>query len=537
MTAARRGLAMAAASLLALGALAGSAAARTSLGNYTKVMRLLGEWRLEEARAELAGLDKADAQTPEAHVLAAHLAFLDGNYTGSLAELAAARGGGRAAPDARELQPLAQSTAAAVSGFTEQKSPSGRFIVRFQPGKDGWLVPYAFEALDAAWERIGEDLGERPAKPVLVEIYPEVAHLAKVSSLTMKEIETSGTIALCKYNRVMIVTPRALVRGYPWLDTLAHEYTHYVVTRASRDTVPIWLHEGLAKFQEQRWRSDPAALKMSRTMQHLLALALKKNRLITFEQMHPSMAKLPSQEAAATAFAEVYTAIQFLHETQGYAGIRAILAHMRDGKSDHRAIAEATGKSFEAWEASWRRWLRGRDLVLEPRLVPTELEFTDARKKRSGGGDEADLKRISEDKVRRHARLGGLLRARGRLAAAAVEYERAREVPAGKDDPFVSAKLARTYLELGRAKDAVAAAGPALDLTDDLAGPHATVGAALLADGQHAAAREHLEAALRISPFDPAVHCGLAEVFAATDDPRAAREARACKGLAAGQEP
>jgi len=520
---------------IALLALAAPAGARTSLGSYTRVMRMLGEWRVDEARAEIAALDKADANTAEAHVLRAHLAFLEGNYAGSLAELAAARGGGRAAEDARDLLPLAQSTAAALSGFTEQRSPSGRFLLRWHPGKDGWLVPYAFEALEAAYQRIGADLGERPPGPIVVEIYPEVAHLAKVSSLTMKEIETSGTIALCKYNRVMIVSPRALVRGYPWLDTLAHEYTHYVVTRASRDTVPIWLHEGLAKFQEQRWRSEPGAQVMSRTMQHLLALALKNRRLITFEQMHPSMAKLPSQEAAATAFAEVYTAVEFLHRELGYGGLRQVLAEMRDGKSDRRAIAEAAGISFEKWEAAWKRWLRGRGLQLEPRLVPTELEFADVRRPKPG--DEQDLAKIAEEKVRRHARLGGILRTRGRLAAAAIEYERAREVPAGKDDPFVSAKLARTYLELGRAKDAVAAAAPALDLTDDLAGPHATVGTALLALHDFAGARQHLEAALRISPFDPAVHCGLAEVYTAEDDPRAAREARACNGLAAGQDP
>jgi hypothetical protein len=44
------------------------------------------------------------------------------------------------------------------------------------------------------------------------------------------------------------------VHGYPWLDTLAHEYTHFIVSRVSHNTVPIWFHEGLAKFEERRWR-------------------------------------------------------------------------------------------------------------------------------------------------------------------------------------------------------------------------------------------------------------------------------------------
>ena len=45
----------------------------------------------------------------------------------------------------------------------------------------------------------------------------------------------------------MAVTPRALLRGYPWRDTLAHEYVHLVISRLSHNRVPVWLHEGLAE--------------------------------------------------------------------------------------------------------------------------------------------------------------------------------------------------------------------------------------------------------------------------------------------------
>src|SRR6202011_3245409 len=114
------------------------------------------------------------------------------------------------------------------------------FVVWYAPGKDSLLASYALEALEKAWAALGDDFGSRPSEPVRVEIYPEVSDLARVSPLTLKEIETSGTIALCKYNRLMIVSPRALVHGYPWLDTLAHEYTHFIVSRLSRNTVPIW---------------------------------------------------------------------------------------------------------------------------------------------------------------------------------------------------------------------------------------------------------------------------------------------------------
>src|SRR5262249_52741222 len=147
------------------------------------------------------------------------------------------------------------------------QTESEHFVVRYPKGAEEILVPYAIEALEAARAALATDFDWAPPGKVRVEIHADVSDLATVSTLTLKEIETSGTIALCKWNRLMIVSPRALVRGYAWLDTLNHEYTHYVVTRLSHNTVPIWLHEGIAKFEERRWRAA-AGGGLSPTMEH-----------------------------------------------------------------------------------------------------------------------------------------------------------------------------------------------------------------------------------------------------------------------------
>ena len=55
----------------------------------------------------------------------------------------------------------------------------------------------------------------------------------------------------------MVVSPRATIFGYPWMDTLAHEYTHLVVSRLAHDAVPVWLQEGLARLEQTRWRKGP----------------------------------------------------------------------------------------------------------------------------------------------------------------------------------------------------------------------------------------------------------------------------------------
>ncbi|MBI4512077.1 MAG: tetratricopeptide repeat protein [Deltaproteobacteria bacterium] len=509
-----------------LGAAIMPAQARSSFGDYVRAARALQEGRLDEARALLDALSKAASDDPETKYLAAEIAFLEGDYPGALA-LLSAMSDARGKELARDLLPLVSATLEATRGFLRRESE--HFVFSYPAGKDEVLVDVAAEALEAACKQIGEDLGYLPSAKVRVEILPRPTDLARVSTLTEKEIETSGTIALSKYNKLMIVSPRATLLGYPWLDTLAHEYTHYVVTALSADNVPIWLHEGIAKFQETRWRASPGAVGLSRTHAHLLAVASKKGRLIRFEEMHPSMAKLPSQEAAATAFAEVYTMVAWLHHKVGYEGIRSVIEKIRDGRTERRAIAEVLGFPWARAESEWKDYLRKLDLKEPSRSkVSMPLRF---RKGRDDGDENVGLDQVSEEKARKHARLGGLLRARGRFGPAALEYEKALAIT-GPDNPFLAGKLARTYLDMGEPRRAVEAALPLSNRDEEDAYPQATLGAAYLELGDAQKAEQHLGAALRISPFDPAVRCALAEVYAATGrSALATRETAACRML------
>lgn len=60
-----------------------------------------------------------------------------------------------------------------------------------------------------AQDAVGNDLGLRPTDPIRVELLGAPSDLAKLSPLTQSDIETTGTIALSKYNELMVVSPRA----------------------------------------------------------------------------------------------------------------------------------------------------------------------------------------------------------------------------------------------------------------------------------------------------------------------------------------
>jgi hypothetical protein len=149
------------------------------------------------------------------------------------------------------LARIAFETHEATRAFVTTRSDDGRFEVR-HAGADARMAGYAIDVLRRADEGLAAELGYRHPGPVRLDILPTTEHLPRVSSLTVEEIETTGTIALCKWDRLIITSPRALVHGYPWADTVGHEYVHLVLARMTGDHAPVWVQEGYARHLERR---------------------------------------------------------------------------------------------------------------------------------------------------------------------------------------------------------------------------------------------------------------------------------------------
>jgi tetratricopeptide (TPR) repeat protein len=472
------------------------------------VLENLSAWDVPgagRALEALVALSPGEADDVDVAFLKAQHAFLRSRYDDAVSLMESAL---KLAPEARELHDtlgLYRRTRDVVKDYKQVPTSGGHFVLALHPGVDEVLIPYADQALEAAYERLGEFFRYRPQEPVRVEIYPRVQNLADVSPLKGSEIRNSGTIALCKYNRLMIVSPRALVYGYDWLDTLAHEYIHLLVTRRSRNTVPIWLHEGMAKYFENRWREDDNAT-LARTSEDLLATAVKAKKLIRFEAMSPSMAKLPTQEDTALAFAEVFMVMDLLNEKGGTDAINLLLDLLRDGMTDREAVAKVSKKSFKRFQREWRNHLYQKNLRNLPTHAKTRMLFRDRAKTRD------ELKDIPEEQARQFTYIGDRLAVRKRFRAAAKEYRKALNA-AGGPHPLISGKLASALLKQGQHQEVERIVGPAIELNRHHVLLYLYRGKARLAVGDYEKARDDLIGALRINPFDPEVHGLLAQAY------------------------
>lgn len=489
------------------------------------VQRALDDWQIEEAARLAAELERTLPDVPPVQAVVGAVKFHQGDYEGAVRLLERAAEGGETPP----LLALARTTRDETRGFVAKESE--HFIVRTPPGKDEVLADIALWALEQAYTHVSEAFDFHPTYKIPVDILHDARGLASVSTLTVKEIETSGTIALCKYNRIMATSPKALARGYSWLDTLAHELIHLVISEKSRNTVPIWLHEGLAKYSESLWREGVPGLALDPASENLLATAVQKNDLVTFDEMHPSMAKLPSQERTALAFAEVFTVIEFMHKTgagkdkksgkAAYAVTNRLLDELSQGKAMDRALRAAMGMDLKGLQRAWMQYLRKRPFKRTPGAEPRKLKFVgDARGAGSNEADDEAEAALSEAKSRegrRFVRLGNLLRTRGRARAALVEYEKARK-HVGDRSPALHNRMAGLYLEIGELDRARGSLQETLRIFPDDPQTHVLLGRIALRANDFQTARVHYERATWENPFNPEIWVGLHRVAEGTSD-------------------
>ena len=427
---------------------------------------------------------------------------------------------------------VARGAQLALGEATVLRSPDGRFEVAFADPRDELLAPYLFEAMAAAYDNLGDVLGVRPEPPIRFEIYDEPGKLALVTPLTLDNIYTTGTVGICKYRRIMMISPRVMVYGYGWLDTAVHEYVHYLVTMRTDNSAPVWMQEGLAKLLERRWRDPEPSAELDPGARHFLHEALVADELVTLEQMHPSVAMLPSQELAALAYAEAETMLGLLEEQRGAEGMSAMLDDVGGGVDAKEAFAQAWGGDFDEFFAVWKQTMRERTARAAPGAALPNVSFRDAGDDPS---EDASLRgdvfsHLGGGRARKHARLGVLLTLRNHPSAAVMEYEKARAVDASvRSDPKLARRLGELYLELDRADEALPLLILAGEDDPDNANIAASEARARRLAGDVEGARAALDRALRQNPFIPGIHCDLAELAQIDQDLDAlARERELC---------
>lgn len=481
--------------------------------DYRALAAALDAWRPERAKPIFEAMRRRDAADPLTLLAAARLRFETGDYAGAEAawgELTALAGD---LPAYADLGGLIVRTRAATAGMEAQRS--ARFEVWTAEGPDRMLAPFVLETMERALDALIADLGiVVPAEvlPLRIEIYPDVTSFVEVSTLTRKEVETSGTVALCKFHRMMIVSPRRMARGYRWRDTLTHELVHFVLSRATDNRLPLWLHEGIAKFEERRWNSAEVG-RLHPIQSSILAEARRRDVWIPFRDMMPSLAKLDSGWKTALAFAEVTLLVSHIVEDGGMPALRRVITAFSESPAAGYAALGVRNED-EMWQR-FRTRAAATPFTAVPgyRFIPPSVAEDETA---------AEPEPIGEAKARKHSRLGDLLRDEGRWQAAITEYTRAEEVLGYRPAPLglrraEALMVGARYLEAERELVGLLVRDP------DRATAHWLLGRIALFRDDPPEALKRFETAFGIAPFHSEVLDGLAESARRTGNPELIR--------------
>ncbi|MFQ5449201.1 MAG: tetratricopeptide repeat protein [Nitrospinaceae bacterium] len=464
--------------------------------------RLVEDWRTEEADALSLSLLEKYPKLGDAHFLRAKVEFFKGNYEHAWKILKHVDNQHR---PIREFKVLVNETQKAASHFISRESE--HFIFRFVQGADEILIPYAKKVLERSYQVLGELFDYHPRGKVLVEIYPNREPLSQVSPLTRKDILISGTVALCKYNRIMLISPASLVRGYNWMDTLSHEYIHYLLTKKSHNNLPLWMHEGIAKHFESRWREGGAFL--SPLMETVLASGLANDYLVSLESMMPSLAKLKTQEDVQLAYAEVATMMDFLIQEKGERVFSLFLKDLAEGQPFESVFPNRAGMDLPVFQERWKQFMSQKNLNSIPGLRPLQTRF---KTDRSDTGDEKDYREVGTGRTQDLTFLGDILKSRNQLKAAILEYEKAlRENRT--ESPILYNKLAGVHLIIKEYDKAEILLKKSLRHYPDFHTTLANLGELYFQMEKFQQAREYFDRAARINPFNPVVHLRLIKIY------------------------
>jgi hypothetical protein len=473
----------------------GLVAAALLLTTGPSPVRADGVDRAREARGATLELDLAKAHSllddlvasdPEISLERGRLALYEGDYDRAAAilskpELAHSEAGA-------ELLAVAEGCARATAGTVLEIDTARGVNIRFQDESDAPLAPFLADVAVAAREALVRDLKVDLPRPLRIELVRDLFTLAAMTGLPESAAQKTGTVAVAKWGRVTMISPRAIPHGYPWADTLAHELAHLAETRASRERAPLWLQEGVAKRQETRWRPGrafddfPAA-------DAVAAVGLDKGLGRPIDKLGGSIALLPTAEQAMVAFAEVSSFVRFWIKSTNEDALPELLVRLRVAEGEDyvdSAMKVVTGNSLSEWNDRWLTYLGGvrRELPRGARLGEGH----------SGASD-----------IQHGLRLGTLLLDRAHHDAARQTLEAPQKL--APFDPLLRHHLAQALLGLGQKSEAEKLISRMEDVHSEFGPWMALHGRWLEEQGEGERAAAAFETGLHLCPLASEVAC------------------------------
>jgi len=388
---------------------------------FREIVRDVFNYRLESASVKLQKSDLTKQEKSYAHAL---YLMHKGLYAEAHDEMAKA-----APPSGDQWMNYISGMKKIGEGFESERIAG--FDVRFYP-RDKVMLSYLRKALPKISRAMKKIFGFR-SDGVVLEIYPDKEKFLQASTLSEEELERSGTVAIAKFSRLMILSPRLLPYGYRWADTVCHEYVHHIIGNFTAMDIPLYLNEGLARTFETLWRESSPELEPS--VKSELARA-KDEGFIEFKQFEKGMPSLKNQKDVALAFAEVNYLVYSMFADGSAKNIKKMLIDCGE-QGFEKSFAKYFAPVDDYMASYWKKIKNNK--WTHSGAAPDFIYWK----------EDADFLPLS---IKDYMRLGDRLRQRGNYSLALTQYAKAEKLE--PENSLVLIKTAKTLSASGDRKKA-----------------------------------------------------------------------------------
>ena len=130
---------------------------------------------------------------------------------------------------------------------------------------------------------------------------------------------------------------------------IPHELVHVFISRRLKGystRLPLWMHEGLAKYLAEDWTGADA---------ELLADAAAGARILPFDQI--SKVFPPDEEKRSIAYVQSYSAVEHMVEKYSEESIPDLFSELEGGRPFETALFHTIGARPDKFEEEWRQYL------------------------------------------------------------------------------------------------------------------------------------------------------------------------------------
>ena len=251
------------------------------------------------------------------------------------------------------LNIIRKAKEAAASNSDSTQDEDQKFVISFAGNSREDLGDFAFKSLDDIYYDVTSLLNCDPNVKINVvfyltdDYYKENKNWSAASALgiTVRVPLSTGYLKEDKEEYVKSV--------------LAHEFTHTIINLKTQNRAPIWVHEGLAQYQEFRtYFGSEETLRPDYVS--IYENDFKENDFFIPLDKIPAYMNSSDHKNVSRAYIASWLAIRCMGDLYSESSFDTLLTSLGKGNNIKQAVEDATGQDYEGFQEELKQWIKNQ---------------------------------------------------------------------------------------------------------------------------------------------------------------------------------